>query len=291
MMSALRLVATRYGWLMVYCALSLALLIAAASPGLADGNDSAPAKRVLRIGADPNNLPFTNQRLEGFENKIAELLAKDLGAEIEYVWKPQRRSFFRQLLSGGQADLVIGVPHELAEARTTQPYYRSRYVFVYREDSPLSFTSFGDPSLLDSRIGVHLAGRNGTPPALELAARGLISNVHSYAVYGDTKEESPVGKIIEAVADKQLDVAIVWGPVGGYFAKRQSVPLKVIPVPENDTKAGLRFSFDISIGVSKDNNALCQELDEFLVRRRELVDSILQRFGVPLASATEEKRE
>src|SRR4029078_7654996 len=118
----------------------------------------------------------------------------------------------------------------------------------YRKDGPMRVSTFGDPVLKEARIGVQLAGRNGTPPALELGARDLISNVHSYAVYGDSKEESPVGKIIEAVARDELDVAIVWGPVAGYFAKQQSKPLAIVPVSDRDAHTGLRFSFDIAMG-------------------------------------------
>src|SRR4051794_33932587 len=167
-------------------------------------------KRVLRISADPNNLPFTNERREGFENKIAELLAADLGAELRYAWRAQRRGFFRQALKEGECDLVLGVPAGFDMALTTAPYYRSTYVFVTRRDRGLAVRSLDDPALKRLRVGVQIIGDDGTntPPAHALARRGVIDNVQGFTVYGDYREDSPPARIIDAVARGEVDVAV-----------------------------------------------------------------------------------
>src|SRR3954469_168427 len=154
---------------------ALALLV----PVSAHAPASPPPRRVLRISADPNNLPFTNERREGFENKIAELLAREMGAELHYAWRAQRRGFFRESLKGGECDLVLGVPAGFERALTTAPYYRSSYVFVSRKDRHLDVRTFDDPALRTLKIGVQLVGDDGVnpPPAHALAARGIIDNV------------------------------------------------------------------------------------------------------------------
>src|SRR3954467_2835488 len=191
-----------------------------------------PLKRVLRITADPNNLPFSNERGEGFENKIAELVARDLDANIEYSWRAQRRGFFRETLKENRCDLVLGVPAHFDMALTTTPYYRSSYVFVYRTDRKMNIRSLDDPILRELKIGIQMIGNDGrnTPPAHALANRGIIDNVAGYTVYGDYAEENPPARIMDAVARGEVDVAIVWGPLGGYFASKASVPLVVVPV-------------------------------------------------------------
>src|SRR5436190_18532685 len=189
----------------------------------------APFKRTIRITADPNNLPFSNERREGFENKIAELIARELDANIEYSWRAQRRGFFRETLKENRCDLVLGVPAHFDMALTTTPYYRSSYVFVYRKDRKLNVRSLDDPALHELKVGVQMIGNDGrnTPPAHALANRGIINNVEGYTVYGDYAEENPPARIIDAVIKGDIDVAIVWGPLAGYFAKKSEVPLEV----------------------------------------------------------------
>src|SRR3954469_11742113 len=138
----------------------------------------AATNQVLRIAADPNNLPFSNERLEGFENKIAEVVAEQLGAELRYTWRAQRRGFFRETLKSGDCDIVLGVPTGLEGALTTEPYYRSSYVFVTRKDGGLRLSGMDDVQLHAARIGVQLIGDDGanTPPAHALAMRGIITN-------------------------------------------------------------------------------------------------------------------
>src|SRR5690348_4579607 len=135
-------------------------------PKLAVAQQTPSQHRILRIAADPNNLPFSNERREGFENKIAELIARELNADLQYVWRAQRRGFFRETLKEGNCDLVMGVPAQFEQALTTVPYYRSTYVFVSRTDKHLALRSLDDPVLHRLKIGAQLVGNDGvnTPP-------------------------------------------------------------------------------------------------------------------------------
>jgi mxaJ protein len=241
------------------------------------------AQRTLRVCADPNNLPFSNERREGFENELAALVARELGARIEYTWWAQRRGFVRNTLNAGKCDVIMGVPMSFELTLVTRPYYRSTYVFVTRRDARLHVRSLDDTVLRRVRVGVQLVGDDGanTPPAHALARRGVVANVHGYSVYGDYRRPNPPARIIEAVASGAVDVAIAWGPLAGYFAPRQRVPLDVVPVSPQIDLPFLPFVFDISIGVRRGNEPLRAELDQVLRRRRTAVDSILARFDVP----------
>jgi mxaJ protein len=238
---------------------------------------------VLRVCADPNNLPFSNERGEGFENKIAELLAADLGERLEYTWWAQRRGFFRNTLRAGACDVVVGVPSSFELAATTAPYYRSTYVFVYRKDRGVGVSSFDDPRLRELKVGVQLVGDDGanTPPAHALASRGVVGNLRGYTLYGDYKEPNPPARIVEAVARGEVDVAVAWGPLAGYFARRQRSPLAVVPVSPQFDRPFLPFVYDISMGVRRGDEELRQRLDDFLERRRPEIGRILEDYGVP----------
>jgi len=240
---------------------------------------------VLRVCADPNNLPFSNQRGEGFENKIAELLARDLGERVEYTWWAQRRGFFRNTLKAGTCDVVMGVPSAFEMALTTRPYYRSTYVFLYRRDRGLKVNSFDDPILKNVRVGVQLIGddQSNAPPAHALSRRNIITNVKGYTVYGDYSKPNPAAQIVDAVADRDVDVAIVWGPLAGYFAKQSHVPLEVVPVSPQIDQPFLPFVFDISMGVRRGDQDFKEQLDQILDRRRGEIDQILEAYGVPRA--------
>ncbi|MBQ0824537.1 substrate-binding domain-containing protein [Microvirga sp. HBU67558] len=238
--------------------------------------------RELRVCADPNNLPFSNEAGEGFENKIVSLIAQELGAEVRYTWWAQRRGFLRNTLKAEICDLVPGLPANLEGVRTTAPYYRSSYVFVTRTGGP-EIQSFNDPALRAVRIGVHLIGDDGsnTPPAHALSRRGIVENVRGFMIYGDYNEPDPPARILRALANGDIDVAVVWGPLGGYFAEREGVPLTVNPVRPIFDGPQLPMAFDISMAVRKDDETLRQEVDAALARRRSEVDAILAAFRVP----------
>jgi mxaJ protein len=246
---------------------------------------AAPASaRELRVCADPNNLPFSNEAREGFENKIVDLVAKDLDATVAYTWWAQRRGFVRNTLKAGLCDLVPGTPSNMEMMRTTRPYYRSVYVFVTRADEP-EISSFDDPVLREAKVGVHLIGNDGfnTPPAHALSRRGIVETVRGYTIYGDYSKPNPPARLVEAVAKGEVDVAVVWGPLAGYFAPRQGVPLKVTPVKPQVDGPRLPMTFDISMGVRREDEAFRQEIDAVLARRKADVDAILAHYGVPRA--------
>jgi mxaJ protein len=241
--------------------------------------------RTLRVCADPNNLPFSNDRREGFENRIVEVVAKDLDATIAYAWSAQRRGFIRNTLKAGLCDLVPGVASGMDMLRTTAPYYRSTYVFVTRADGP-AVSSFDDPALRTAKIGVQLVGDDGvnTPPAHALSRRGIVENVRGYSLYGDYSEPNPPSRIVQAVADGEIDIAIAWGPMAAYFARRAGVPLRVEAVWPQIDGPRLPMIFDISMGVRKEDEALRQEIDAAIERRKPEIDAILAEYGVPRAN-------
>jgi mxaJ protein len=237
----------------------------------------------LRVCADPNNLPFTNNREEGFENRIAELVARDLGTRVEYVWWAQRRGFVRNTLNAGVCDVVMGLPTRVDMALTTEPYYRSTYVFVTRRDRDLRIHSFDDARLKALRIGVPMVGDDGAsaPPAHALARRGMLTNLVQYSVFGDYRQDSPPSALIAAVARGDVDVAAAWGPLAGYFAARQAEPLDVTPVDARMDGPFVPLAFDISMAVRRGDSARKGLLDRFIERRRLEIEAILAEFGVP----------
>jgi mxaJ protein len=249
--------------------------------------EAAPATRpVLRVVADPNNLPFSNDKGEGFENKIAELIARDLGGRVEYTWWAQRRGYIRNTIRHGDSDVVIGVPQDLDALLTTRPYYRSSYVFVSRADRNLNIQSFDDASLRHLKVGVQLVGEDGanSPPAHALGKRGIVDSVVGYSVYGDYRQPNPPSRIIDAVASGEVDVAVVWGPLAGYFAQSQPAPLRITPVKEQQDGA-FPLAFNMSVGVRRGNKPLRDRIDQVLVARQQEIARILDDYHVPPAPA------
>lgn len=245
---------------------------------------AAPAhSRVLKVCADPNNLPFSNANEEGFENKVVRVVADELHADVQYVWHAQRRGNVRETLNAGDCDVMPGVASSLEMLATTRPYYRSTYVTVVR-DGPLDgLSDFDDPRLAKLKIAVQLVGDDGsnTPPAHALTARGLVGNIRGYTIYGDYESAAPQSPIVDAVARGDVDIAYVWGPTAGYFARREPVKLSLAPVPIADGPA-LPMVFDISMGVRRDDVALRRELDAALANRAPEIRAVLKSYGVPL---------
>jgi quinoprotein dehydrogenase-associated probable ABC transporter substrate-binding protein len=242
-----------------------------------------PAPSPLRVCADPNNLPFSNDRREGFENKLADMLASDLGTSVHYTWWAQRRGFIRHTLNASECDVVMGVPSSFDLAQTSRPYYRSTYVFVSRRDRHLRVGSLDDPLLKRLRIGVQMIGDDfaNSPPAHALSARGMIANVVGYSVIGNYAEPNPPARIVDAVAHGEVDAALVWGPLAGYFATREGVELELTPVSPQIDLPFLPFVFDISMAVRRGDAAGLRVVDDFLVRRRDAIDRLLSDYGVP----------
>jgi mxaJ protein len=242
-------------------------------------------ERVLTICADPNNMPFSNRRGEGLENKLAELLAEDLDAELHYVWWSQRRGWVRNTLGERKCDAWLGVPSALEALSTTRPYYRSGYVFVSRQEAGLVGLTLDDQRLRALEIGVQLAGDDGAnpPPADALARRGLTGQIRGFTLYGDNREANPAADVVRAVERGDVDLAMVWGPLAGWQAARSAVPLRLEPVTPWMDQGRWPMVFDISVGVAKDNQELRREIDLSLTRNRSEVSRIVEAFDVPLA--------
>src|SRR3954470_17439995 len=243
---------------------------------------SAANARELRVCADPNNLPFSNEHLEGFENKIAALIAEELHADVTYTWWAQRRGFIRNTLKANDCDVVMGVPAHYDPVDTTKPYYRSSYVLVTRADRDLKISSLEDPALRTLKIGVHLIGNDGTntPPAHALSEMGLTANVQGFMIYGDYREPNPPARVIEAVEKGEIDVAAAWGPLAGYEARQSSVPLMINLIDDGEHFAPLRFQFDIAMGVRKGDHALRDKLNAVITESKPEIGALLRDYGV-----------
>jgi len=258
---------------------AVAALVVAATAAL-----PSRAPREFRVCSDPNNLPFSNKTGEGFENKIAELFARDLDATVSYDWLAIQRGFTRKTLKTGSCDVVMGVPAHYDPVLTTKPYYRTTYVFVYRAADGPKITSLDDTVLKHVKIGIHVIGDDyeNTPPAQALAMRGIISNVKGYRIVDDYSKPNPPSHIIDAVARGDIDVAIVYGPFAGYFAPKEPVKLAVVPLSQKvDSLSGIPFTYEIAMGVRKDDPRRAAMLDSLIDRERPAIDSLLARYGVP----------
>jgi mxaJ protein len=231
--------------------------------------------RELRVCADPNNMPFSSRDEKGFENRIAALVASDLNARLTFIWQRMGRGFVREYLDKSQCDLLIGVPANYRLVLTTSPYYRSTFVFVSRQGEPPAL-SLDSPELHGLKIGVQVLDEQYTPPGEALARREMQGAIVGFDSIGDS-----AGSIVRAVADQKVDIAIVWGPLAGYFAKEFGNDLKLTPVEPEVDPPGLPFTFEISMGVKKSNLALRDRLQKVLLDRRSDIRAILDDYGVP----------
>jgi mxaJ protein len=266
--------------------IAAAAVLAGAATLVAAAPRTGAADSALRVCADPNNLPYSNERLEGFENRIAAIVAGALGRPVHYFWLPQRRAFVRSTLGAGECDVIIGVPAGYERVATTRPYYRSSYVFVQRAGTTPPLHSFDDTRLATMTVGIQITGEDyeNPPPAQALAFRHLVDRVRGFTVYGDYSQYEPQRAIIDAVANGQVDTAAVWGPLGGYYATREPVALRVTPIAPAVDRTGLPFAFAIAMGVRHGNAPLLQEINRALAAHRGEITAVLRSFGVPLLS-------
>ena len=241
-------------------------------------------QRTLTACADPNNLPFSNSAGQGFENKLAEMIASDLHARLRYVWWAQRRGYVRNTLNEKKCDFWPGIGSNVEMVATTRPYYRSTYEFVTRASDNLTGLTLDDPRLRHLRIGVQMVGNDATntPPAHALAARGIISNVRGYMLYGDYSKPNPPAEIVHAVERRDVDVALVWGPLAGYFAAASPTPLRLEPVTPWLADEQWPMQFDISVGVQKDDQKLLKNIDRALALRSVDIQRLLATYHVPV---------
>ncbi|MCE8031061.1 quinoprotein dehydrogenase-associated putative ABC transporter substrate-binding protein [Halomonas daqingensis] len=254
-------------------ALAVALGLAAAVGALANPPERQE-REALRVCADGNNLPFSNQAGEGFENRIAELMAEDLGVPLTYVWAPQVMGFVRNTLELRVCDVMIGVVAGYDFVQNTNPYYRSVYALVVREDSELDAARLSDPVFAGRRIGVVAE----TPPLVPLRRTG--ARVQGYPLMVDTRVRAPVRDAIADVAEGVTDGAVLWGPLAGYYAARQDPPLKVVPLVDDDSDATLDYR--ITMGVRRGEPHWKDWINDFIERRQGEIDAILREYDVPL---------
>lgn len=248
-------------------------------PSVFVGSAWGDEAKKLRVCADPNNLPFSNKEQEGFENKIAQLVAKELGATLTYYWWPHQRGMVRRTLSAGLCDVLIGIPTGYERVLWTKPYYRTGYVIAYINTRGFQIKSLDDPLLRTLRVGVHL----GTPPEEALAKRGILGdNVIKYSLFYDFDHpEEFLAKPLKDMIAGEIDVAVLWGPVVGYCVKKYAgCPIETVLLQEDDPRNPV--TFQISMGVKKGNKALKAQLEEVLSKRQVEIRRILEEYGVPL---------
>lgn len=246
-------------------------------PGAADAQTGS----ALRVCADPNNLPFSNKAGEGFENKLAQMLGRWMHEPVEYTWAVQQKQFLQDTLDANKCDVVMSLPADDKAELTTDPYYRSTYALVYRANAPYQLKSLDDPRLHKLEIGVHAIGDDWAdlPGGTVLAHRGIVRNVHVYKMFSDFSRPNPSADLMEAVAKGDVDVAIAWGPLAGYFATREPVKLKVVPITHAHTV--LPFEFSISMAVRHGDTKLRDKLNAFLREKQDAIRSLLTQYGVP----------
>lgn len=265
----------RYAYLVVFGAAVLTTL--AVADGLAQSpTGNLVAKSTLRICADPRDLPFSTQEGEGFENKIAELFGRELSLPVEYTWYPQVIGFARNTLRAGRCDLVMGTVAGDEEMDTTNPYYYTSYVIVFRNDSGWSFSNFDDPKLKDLHIGLVA----GTPPANLLVKHGLMAQARPYPLTVDTRVDAPSRQMIADVAEKKIDAGLLWGPLAGYYIQHDHLPLTIVML--KDEPAVPRMEYHIAMGVRHDEVDWRRQVNALIRAKQEEINKILRDFGVPL---------
>ena len=233
--------------------------------------------KVLRVCADPSNLPFSNDKGEGFENKIAELLAAKLDKKLAYVWYPQATGFVRNTLGAHRCDVIPGFPQGDELVQSTNPYYRTAYALVIRPGTGLDdLDGLADPRLKDKRIGIVA----GTPPATYLAVNGLMRNAKPYRLVIDTRVDSSAAAMMKDLAGGEIDIAILWGPMAGYYAKQANPPMRVVLLQKET--GGPQLAFRIAMGVRPADQNWKRQLNRLIAENQTEINRLLDGFGVPL---------
>ncbi len=230
----------------------------------------------FKVCADPENMPYSNAKQEGFEDKIAQVLAADLGKKLTYTYAYSRQGFMRNTLNANRCDVVMGTTSDYDAMRTSKPYYRAGHVFVWRKDSNYNITDWTSPDLRKGFIGVV----DKSPATIPMDANGLIANARPYRIQRDLN--LPSSYMIDDLAKGDIDIAIAWGPIGGYFAKQSKVPMVVAPIPEYETEnAKGKEYWNISVGVRKKDKDRMAMIQGALDRNQDKIMKILDDYGIP----------
>lgn len=233
--------------------------------------------QVLRVCADPRNMPFSNEKGEGFENKLAELLAAKLQKKLDYVFFPQATGFVRMTLGAHRCDVIMGFPQGDDIAQGTNPYYRTSYALVSKRGSGLEDVA----TLEDEKLkGKHIGIVAGTPPATNMAVNGLMANAKPYPLVIDTRIDSSAMMMIQDLAAGQIDAAVLWGPMAGFYAKSADPPLHVTPLVKETT--GPRLVYRIGMGVRGADQNWKRMLNRLIQENQPAINKVLLDFGVPL---------
>lgn len=254
-------------------------LVIASPASAATPSYEARNREYLTVCGDPNHLPYSNKEMEGFENKIAQLIAGDLNRTLRYHWWPQTIGFVRNTLKVRLCDLVMGVTSVNDLLQNTNPYYRSVYTLVYRKDSGLDIHTLDDPVLKDLKLGIVA----GTPPATLLIQYGLMDHVRSYERTVDTRLFSPATHAVADVAKGDIDVAVIWGPIAGYAARQQKTPLVVVPLPAKENS--VQLAFNVSMGIRRRETNWKHQLNSELDKLAPRIQQILIDYDIPLLDA------
>ena len=242
----------------------------------------AGAQAPLRICADPDNLPFSNRAGAGFDNRIAALLAHDLHRTPVFVWARSRRGFMREQFNKNTCELLLSVPVGMRSVAVSSPYYTSSYVFVTRASEHLQIASFSDSHLNNRRIGLQILEEDLSPPSLPLIRTGHAAQLVGFESFGSRE-----GDVISAVASGRVGVAVVWGPVAGYFARRSPNPLTLTPVTSTPDPSGVPFTYQIGFGVHKTDSALLEQMNTAIARLQHRILRLLREYNVPTISTKE----
>ena len=264
------------------CAVALALLARgqAQAPGLGAQVELVDP-HVFRVCADPNNMPFSNQQGDGFENKLAALLASKLGEPVSYIYFPQVIGFVRNTLNAYRCDVVMGVAQGYDLVQTTNPYYHTAYALVFKPHNGLDGVELlGDERLKDKRIGVVA----GTPPASIMTVDGLMAKAKPYPLTVDTRYELPTKTMINDLIADRIDAAVLWGPIAGYYAKHADPPLTVLPLLKEQ---GVPMDFRICMGVRHSDQDWKRKLNRLIADNQDAINKLLEDFGVPLLDEQE----
>jgi quinoprotein dehydrogenase-associated probable ABC transporter substrate-binding protein len=233
--------------------------------------------KVLRVCADPRNLPFSNEKGEGFENKLAEFLATKLQKKIDYMYFPQATGFVRMTLGAHRCDVIMGFPQGDDLVQGTNPYYRTAYALVSKQNSGLDDVT----TLEDARLkGKHIGIVAGTPPATNMAVNGLMTNAKPYPLMIDTRVDSSAEAMINDLNKGDIDAAILWGPMAGFYAKKASPPLHVTPLVKE--KAGPQLVYRIGMGVRRADQNWKRLLNRLIQENQPEINKILFDYGLPL---------